>query len=254
MDMTNSEAARGTGAASTADGNDDYNDTVSTGLNERLNKLRAAVLGANDGIVSTAAVVLGVAGATSDIKAIATAGIAAVIGGAVSMALGEYVSVSSQRDTERAYIAKETALHDQNPDEEFAHLVRGYMRDGLSEETATQVARERTATDPLKAHLELHYGIDEEDIVSPWSAAIASFISFFLGSMLPLAAVLLPPAPGRVAVTFVVTLLALAVTGAVSAKIGGADPKRAVLRLVIGGALGLAVTYGIGYIFGMTAL
>ncbi len=227
---------------------------TSAGLNEKLNKLRAGVLGANDGIVSTAAVVLGVAGATSDIKAIATAGIAAVIGGAVSMALGEYVSVSSQRDTERAYIAKESALHAEDPDEEFAHLVRGYMRDGLSEETATQVAKERTASNPLKAHLELHYGIDEEDIVSPWSAAIASFISFFLGSMLPLAAVLLPPDPARVVTTFVVTLIALAGTGAASAKIGGADPKRAVARLVIGGALGLAVTYGIGWLFGTTAL
>lgn len=229
-------------------------DVTSIGLNEKLNKLRAAVLGANDGIVSTAAVVLGVAGATSHVGAIATAGIAAVVGGAVSMALGEYVSVSSQRDTERSYVAKETALHEKDPEGEFAHLVRGYMRDGLSAETATKVAQERTAADPLKAHLELHYGIDEEDIVSPWSAAIASFLSFFLGAMLPLAAVLLPPESARVPVTFVVTLLALAVTGAISAKIGDADPKRAVARLIIGGALGLAVTYGVGNLFGTAAL
>lgn len=170
------------------------------------------------------------------------------------MALGEYVSVSSQRDSERAYVAKETALQAQDPEGEFAHLVRGYMRDGLSEETATKVAQERSAIDPLKAHLELHYGIDEEDIVSPWSAAIASFVSFFLGAMLPLAAVLLPPESARVAVTFVVTLVALAITGAISAKIGDADPKRAVLRLVVGGALGLAATYGVGNLFGSTAL
>ena len=223
---------------------------ASVGLNEQLNKLRAAVLGANDGIVSTAAVVVGVAGAISDIRAIATAGIAAVIGGAVSMALGEYVSVSSQRDTERAYIAKETALHNADPDSEFAHLVAAYEATGLSRETATQVATERTAADPLKAHLEVHYGINEEDLVNPWSAAIASFIAFSLGALLPLAAVLLPPDAWRVPVTFVVTLLALAITGAVSARIGGADPKRAVLRLVIGGALGLAVTFGVGWAFG----
>lgn len=227
---------------------------TSSGLNERLNKLRAAVLGANDGIVSTAAVVVGVAGATSDIRNIATAGIAAVIGGAVSMALGEYVSVSSQRDTERAYIAKETVLHQNNPSGEFEHLVEGYVRDGLSRETATQVATEMTEKNPLKAHLKMHYGIDEEDIVSPWSAAIASFISFFLGSLLPMAAVLLPPSSMRVASTFIVTLIALAITGAVSAKIGDADAKRAVLRLVIGGAIGLGVTFGIGWMFGTAGL
>lgn len=227
---------------------------TNVGLNERLNKLRAAVLGANDGIVSTAAVVLGVAGATSDIRAIATAGIAAVIGGAVSMALGEYVSVSSQRDTERAYIAKESALHTNDPDTEYAHLVDGFVAEGLTRETATQVAKELTASNPLKAHLKLHYGIDEEDIVSPWSAAAASFISFFVGALLPLAAVLLPPEAIRVPATFVVTLIALALTGGVSARIGGADPKRAVVRLVIGGALGLAVTFGIGWAFGSSGL
>ncbi|WP_342319108.1 VIT1/CCC1 transporter family protein [Corynebacterium mayonis] len=229
-------------------------DITTVGLNERLNKLRAGVLGANDGIVSTAAVVLGVAGATPDVSAIATAGIAAVIGGAVSMALGEYVSVSSQRDTERAYVKRETALHQKDPDEEFKHLVRGYMLQGLSEDTATRVAQEHTATNPLKAHLAMHYGIDEEDIVNPWTAAIASFVAFFIGALLPLAAVLVPPDPARVPVTFVVTLGALAATGAASAKIGGADIARAVFRLLVGGTLGLAATYGIGYIFGATAL
>ena len=227
---------------------------VTTGLNERLNKLRAAVLGANDGIVSTAAVVVGVAGATSDVRAIATAGIAAVIGGAVSMALGEYVSVSSQRDTERAYIAKETALHKADPESEFAHLVAAYEETGLTPETARRVAAERTAADPLKAHLEVHYGIDEEDLVNPWSAGVASFLAFSLGALLPLAAILLPPDAWRVPVTFAVTLVALALTGAISARIGGADPKRAVARLIIGGALGLAVTFGVGWIFGTAAL
>lgn len=227
---------------------------ISAGLNERLNKLRAAVLGANDGIVSTAAVVVGVAGATPDIRAIASAGIAAVIGGAISMSLGEYVSVSSQRDTERAYIAKETALQYADPEAEFEHLVAAYEQSGLTHATAVQVAKERTASDPLKAHLEVHYGINEADLVNPWSAAVASFLAFSVGAVLPLIAVLLPPDAWRVPVTFAVTLVALAITGAVSARIGDADPKRAVARLLIGGALGLAVTFGVGWIFGTTAL
>ncbi|AWB83488.1 VIT family protein [Corynebacterium liangguodongii] len=226
---------------------------ASSGMNERLNKLRAGVLGANDGIVSTAAVVVGVAGATSSIREIATAGIAAVIGGAVSMALGEYVSVSSQRDSERAYIESETALHAQDPDGEFAHLVAAYERTGLSHDTALQVAKERTEADALKAHLEVHYGIDEEDLVNPWTAAVASFLAFTLGALLPLLAVILPPAGWRVPVTCAVTLFALALAGWVSARIGGSNPRRAVLRLLIGGALGLAVTYGVGYAFGTVA-
>ncbi|WKD56968.1 VIT family protein [Corynebacterium capitovis DSM 44611] len=226
--------------------------TPNTGLNERLNKLRAAVLGANDGIVSTAAVVVGVAGATSDARAIAASGLASLVGGAVSMALGEYVSVSSQRDMERAYIAKERQLHQDDPNGEFDHLVRGYMRDGLSRPTALRVAREMTATNPLRAHLKMHYGIDQDDIVSPWTAAAASFLSFFVGALVPLAAVLSPPAQWRVPLTFVVTLAALALTGHVSARIGGASPGRAVLRLVLGGAIGLAVTFGAGWVFGAT--
>lgn len=124
----------------------------------------------------------------------------------------------------------------------------------MTSETAQRVAAERAAADPLKAHLEVHYGIDEEDLVNPWTAAIASFIAFSPGALSPLAAVLVPPYAWRMPVTFIVTLVALALTGAISARIGGADPKRAVTRLVIGGALGLAVTFGVGWIFGTTAL
>lgn len=223
---------------------------INAGLNEKLNKLRAGVLGANDGIVSTAAVVVGVAGATSDVRAIATAGIAAVVGGAVSMALGEYVSVSSQRDSENAIITMEERLHENDPDGEFETLVQEYAARGLSQETARQVATEVTNHNALDAHLDMHYGIDRGDIVSPWSAAIASFLAFFLGSLLPMAAVLLPPDSWRVPVTFVVTLVALAVTGMISARLGKAPQGRAVLRLVIGGALALAFTFAVGWLFG----
>lgn len=220
------------------------------GMGEKLNRLRAAVLGANDGIVSTAAVVVGVAGATSSTREIFTAGLAALVGGAISMALGEYVSVSSQRDAEKAAVDSERALHAKDPKAEFAHLVQAYKNSGLSDETALAVARERTENDPLAAHLEVHYGIDEEDIVSPWSAGIASFLAFAVGAILPLLAIMVAPAAVRVVVCVVVTLIALAITGAISAKLGGAKPGRAVVRLVIGGGLALAGTFAVGSLFG----
>lgn len=220
------------------------------GLNERLNKLRAGVLGANDGIVSTAAVIVGVAGATADIRAIATAGIAAVVGGAISMALGEYVSVSSQRDAENAIIEKEKRLHIEDPEGEFEVLVQEYERKGFSRDTALRAARETTAHAPLATHLEVHYGIDQQDIVSPWSAATWSFVAFFLGAMLPMLAILLPSDTWRVPFIFLVTLTALALTGVISARLGGANPAKAALRLVCGGALALALTWVVGWLFG----
>ena len=171
-------------------------DRQEPGTGERLNRLRAAVLGANDGIVSTAAVVVGVAGATSDQTTIAMSGLAAVIGGAVSMALGEYVSVSSQRDSERAM------------------------------------------------------GMSEEMQVNPWSAGIASFLSFLLGAALPFATALLAPASWRIAAIFMLTLVALALTGALSAKLGEAPVARSVARIVVGGTMALAATFAIGSLFG----
>lgn len=225
-------------------------DVETHGMGEKLNRLRAAVLGANDGIVSTAAVVVGVAGATTNSREIFTAGVAALVGGAISMALGEYVSVSSQRDAEKAAVDSGRKLQASDPEAEFHHLVQAYKNSGLSSETAVAVARERTQTDPLAAHLEIHYGIDEEDIVSPWSAGIASFFAFFAGALLPLAAIILAPAAIRVIVCVAVTLLALAITGAISAKLGGAKPGRAVVRLVIGGGLALAATFAVGSLFG----
>lgn len=225
-------------------------DVETHGMGEKLNRLRAAVLGANDGIVSTAAVVVGVAGATTNSREIFTAGVAALVGGAISMALGEYVSVSSQRDAEKAAVDSERKLQAKDPEAEFHHLVQAYKNSGLSSETAVAVARERTQTDPLAAHLEIHYGIDEEDIVSPWSAGIASFFAFFVGALLPLAAIILAPAAIRVIVCVAVTLIALAITGAISAKLGGAKPGRAVVRLVIGGGLALAATFAVGSLFG----
>ena len=220
------------------------------GTTSRLNWLRAGVLGANDGIVSVAAIVIGVAGATSDRGAIFTAGLAGLVGGAVSMALGEYVSVSSQRDSERAAITQEKEELADSPDAELAELTALYEAKGLSAATARAVATELTARGALNAHLDAELHIDPTDLVSPVQAAGASGLSFVSGALLPMLAILLPPTGLRVPVTFAAVLLALALTGALSAHLGGSDVRRAVLRVVIGGALGLAFTYGIGHLFG----
>jgi VIT1/CCC1 family predicted Fe2+/Mn2+ transporter len=216
----------------------------------RLNWLRAGVLGANDGIVSVAAIVIGVSGATSARGPIFTAGLAGLVGGAVSMALGEYVSVSSQRDSERAQIAQEKRELADSPEAELTELTALYEAKGLSPATARSVADELSAHGALAAHLDAELHIDPADIPSPVQAAGASALSFMSGALLPMLAILLPPAGLRVPVTFVAVLLALALTGALSARLGGSDVRRAVMRMVIGGALGLAFTYGIGRLFG----
>jgi len=220
----------------------------------RMGWLRAGVLGANDGIVSVAAVVVGVAAATADLGAIFTAGMAALVGGAVSMALGEYVSVSSQRDTERALIEKERRELAEMPDEELDELTSLYQDRGLTPETARKVAEELTAHDALAAHLEVELHIDQDDLVNPWHAAFSSAVSFTIGAILPMLAIMLAPPPVRIAVTFVAVLVALAGTGSVSAQLGGASKPRAIARLVVGGALALAATFLIGILLGTTGI
>lgn len=224
------------------------------GLAQRLNWLRAGVLGANDGIISVAAIVVGVAGATPESSAILTAGLAGLVGGAVSMAVGEYVSVSSQSDSQRALIEKERRELQETPEAEFQELIGLYQAKGLRAETAEQVARELTEHDALSAHLSVELNIDADDVVSSWHAALASAIAFTLGAVLPLLAILLPPASWRIPVTFLVVLLALAITGAVAAHIGGSSKARAALRVVIGGALALLATFGIGLLLGTTGV
>lgn len=216
----------------------------------KLNWLRAGVLGANDGIVSVAGLVVGVAGATTSRGPLFTAGIAGLVAGAVSMALGEYVSVSTQRDSERALLAQEKRELAEEPQEEFAELVALYERKGLRRVTATQVARELTDHDALAAHLDAELHLDPDAMANPWQAAAASALSFTVGALLPLLAILLPPQQWRVPVTVVAVLLALALTGALSARIGGSRPRLAVIRVVIGGAAGLAITYAVGHLFG----
>jgi VIT1/CCC1 family predicted Fe2+/Mn2+ transporter len=212
------------------------------------------VLGANDGIVSVAAIVVGVAGATSATGPILTAGVAGLVGGAISMALGEYVSVSSQSDSEKALIAKERAELRDMPAEELDELTALYRAKGLSETTARQVAVELTEHDALAAHLSIELNIDQDDVVSPWHAAAASAAAFTIGAILPMLAILLPPADWRIPVTFVAVLVALAITGTLSATIGGSSRLKATLRVVIGGALALAATYGVGALLGASGV
>lgn len=220
-------------------------------VHAKLNWLRAGVLGANDGIVSVAALVVGVAAATTDIGTILVAGVAAVIAGAVSMGLGEYVSVSSQRDTERALITKEQRELETMPMQELAELAELYRAKGLSAATAETVARELTAHDALAAHLEIELRIDRDDVVNPWQAAGASALSFVVGAVLPMLAILLPSPGWRIPTTFVAVLVALALTGWLSAWIGGSRPLRAMLRVTMGGALALAATWTIGAMLGV---
>jgi VIT1/CCC1 family predicted Fe2+/Mn2+ transporter len=220
------------------------------GMTGRLGWLRAAVLGADDGIVSVAGIVIGVAGATASRAPIFTAGLAGLVAGAVSMALGEYVSVSSQRDSERAQVTQERKELGSDPDAELAELTAIYEAKGLSADTAGRVAAELTANDALAAHVDVELRIDPDNLASPVEAAAASALSFTIGALLPLLAILLPPRAWRLPVTFAAVLIALGAAGAVSASIGGSPRRVAVLRVVVGGAVGLLITYSVGRLFG----
>jgi vacuolar iron transporter family protein len=215
-----------------------------------LNRLRAGVLGANDGIVSVAGIVMGFAGATSERHTIFLGGMAGLVAGALSMAAGEYVSVSSQRDTERALIRKETRELAEEPEEELAELAELYRQKGLSPGLATQVAHELTSRDALRAHLDVELGIDPDELISPWQAAAASMAAFTLGAALPLLTILLFPHGVRAVVTLLAVTVALALTGFSSARIGDAPPVPAVVRNVVGGLLAMGVTYLIGSLIG----
>ena len=215
----------------------------------RLNWLRAGVLGANDGIVSISALVVGVAAATSNMAAILIAGVAGLAAGAISMGLGEYVSVSSQRDSERALIDKEKRELIEQPEVELAELQTIYEHKGLSPVTAKQVAKELTAHDPIRAHLEAELNILEAHIVNPWHAAFSSTGSFLVGALLPFLTVLFAAEEFRIPATIVASIIALAGTGAAGAYLGGSSMMKSVIRVVIGGSAALAVTFAIGSLF-----
>ena len=217
----------------------------------RLNWLRAGVLGGNDGIVSTAGIVLGVAGATASRSTILTAGVAGLVAGAMSMAVGEYVSVSSQRDTEKALLEKERIELRDSPDEELEELTDMYAAKGLSHDLAAEVAQQLTARDALAAHAEVELGINPGNLTSPWHAAFASMVAFTVGALLPLIAITVPPPHLRVAITVGAVLVALGLTGVISGWLGKSPLARPFWRNVIGGSVAMAVTYGIGTLVGV---
>ncbi|ONF63798.1 VIT1/CCC1 transporter family protein [Amycolatopsis keratiniphila] len=235
-------------------------DTVSTehphephaDLGGKLNWLRAGVLGANDGIVSVAGIVVGVAGATTDSTMIATAGIAGLVAGALSMAGGEYVSVSTQRDTERAQLRLEKRELKEMPEAEERELAQIYEGKGLSPELAAEVARELTEKDALQAHAEAELGIDPDNLTSPWQAAWASLVAFTVGALLPLLAIVWTSTSARVWACAAAVVVGLALTGFISAKLGDARAGRAIARNVGVGALTMVVTYYVGVLFGTT--
>ncbi|GHE10143.1 VIT1/CCC1 transporter family protein [Streptomyces alanosinicus] len=219
-------------------------------LGSRLNWLRAAVLGANDGIVSTAGIVVGVAGATESRSALLTAGLAGLLAGSMSMAAGEYVSVSTQRDSEVAALAVERRELREQPEAELLELTTLLQERGLSRDVAREAAEQLTARDALRAHARVELGIDPDELTNPWHAAWASFLAFTVGALLPLLAIVLPPTAWRLPVTVGSVLAALVLTGWSGARLGSADPGRAVVRNVVGGALAMGVTYAAGSLLG----
>jgi VIT1/CCC1 family predicted Fe2+/Mn2+ transporter len=216
----------------------------------RLNWLRAGVLGANDGIVSTAGVIVGVAGATAERGAILVAGIAALVAGALSMGVGEYVSVSTQRDTEAALLDRERRELAEEPEMELAELAGFYREKGLDPDLAHEVAVQLTAHDALAAHAEVELQLDPESLTSPWHAAFASMGAFTVGALLPLLAALFSSPASHVPVIVLSVVLALALTGWLSARLGGMTPGRQIARNVGGGLLAMIVTYAIGTLVG----
>ncbi len=216
---------------------------------ERLNILRAGVLGANDGIISIAGVVIGVASATSNIWFILISALSAIFAGAFSMAGGEYVSVSTQKDTEEAAVAKEQALLDRSPEAARESLYQTFLSQGDCETAAEVKVNQAFSKNPIKVLVEEKYGVDLDEITNPWHAAVSSFLAFSVGSLPPTLAIMLFPEPYRIPVTVVVVALTLILTGYISAKLGKAPVKQAMLRNLTVGLLTMLVTYVVGQVF-----
>lgn len=219
-------------------------------LVSRIGWLRAAVLGANDGIVSTASLIMGVASASAGTSNILVAGVAGLVAGAMSMAAGEYVSVSSQADTESADLARERAELETQPEAELEELTQIYVARGLDHQLAHQVAVQLTANNALDAHARDELGIVEHMAARPVEAALTSAATFAVGAALPLVMVLISPAPMLIYSVAIASLIFLAVLGAIGAKAGGADVLKATTRVTFWGAFAMALTAGIGALVG----
>lgn len=221
-------------------------------FSQRTGLLRAVVLGANDGLISTSCLILGVAASDASGQAILVAGTAGLVAGAASMAIGEYVSVSSQRDSENADIKKEIWELENTPERELAELTGIYQSKGLSHELAKEVATELTRHDALTIHLAEELGISRHNLARPVQAAVGSAASFAIGAGIPLLASSLATDANRIWVTIVVVFAALLGLGVGSASFGGAHPVRPVIRVILGGAIAMAFTMAIGSLFGAT--
>jgi len=219
-------------------------------ISARLNWLRAGVLGANDGIVSMAALLVGVAAADPSRSAVLTAGLAGIAAGALSMGVGEFVSVSSQRDAEEAQIAREKVWQHARPQWELEQLVRLNMATGMSQEVARAAATEQMDHDALGIHARMHLGIDPDELTEPWHAGFASLVAFTIGGIVPTLTLLIAPESVRIPLTFVAVLAALAVTGLISARVAHSPRARALIRNMVGGTVAMAITYGIGSLVG----
>ncbi len=216
----------------------------------RVGWLRAAVLGANDGLVSTASLILGVASANAETSSILVAGTAGLVAGAMSMAAGEYVSVSSQSDTEGADLTRERKELVDQPEFELNELAASFVTRGVTQDTALAVARELTATDAIGAHAREELGISEITTARPLQAAMTSALTFAVGAALPLVMVLLVSPQNLMISVTVATLVFLALLGAMGAKAGGAPMLKATARVTFWGAIAMAITAGVGYYFG----
>jgi len=217
--------------------------------------LRAAVLGADDGIVSTASLMMGVAAASASKEAVLVAGIAGLVAGALSMAAGEYVSVSSQLDAEKADIARETKELAADPQAELAELADIYTKRGLDPQLAMKVAEQLSATNNrLAVHMRDELGLDHSTLARPFQAALVSAASFGVLAMLPVVALLLAPASMRIAAIVIVSLVCLGVLGGVGGRVGGAPMGRAALRVVLGGGAAMAITALIGHLLGVAGI
>lgn len=216
----------------------------------KLNWLRAGVLGANDGIVSTSSIIFGVAGGSGAHGTLLLAGIAAIAAGAMSMAAGEYVSVSSQRDLEEAELAAERDEIQSDPEGELAELTELLAKRGIDQKLAEEVALQLTERDALTAHARLEIGIDPEAVSNPWAASLASMLSFTIGGLVPFLAIAVLPSASGIWAAGIAVIAALALTGWISASLGGAARLPSIARNVIGGLLAMAVTFGVGSVAG----
>lgn len=225
-------------------------ETQSAAIASKLNWLRAGVLGANDGVVSTSSIIFGVAGAAAGHETVVLTGIAAIAAGAMSMAVGEYVSVSSQRDVEKAELAREESELTRDPEKQLRELQLILQGQGIEPNLAHKVAVQLHQEDALGAHARLELGIDPEAVVNPWQAAGASMVAFTIGGIIPLIGIVAGRESLGLMLAGVLVLVALALSGGISAKLGGAPVMRSIFRTVAGGLLGMAITFVIGHLAG----